>query len=142
MKYLFIATIIYMNIIYSQPSETNFWELTNGPFGQKITTIDILSKDSIIVGTNGAGVFLFTPSTSAWQNIYSNDRFNDIYSSIITPRRDILFTAKSSYNYSSTIIKINRDLNNWQLSETNGVGKFANITDTSQNFILLLTCTF
>jgi|GEM_PF-5031973 len=139
MKYFYIATVICMNIIYSQPSESNFWEMTNGPFGQKITTIDILSQDSVIVGTDGAGVFLFIPSTSVWQNIYSDIEFNSIYSSIITTSKDILFTANSNYAYSATIIKINSDLNDWKLIETNGVGKFANINDSLHNFILLTT---
>ena len=75
MKYFFIALFVFSNCIYSQPTESNFWELTNGPFGQKITTIDVLNQDSIIVGTNGSGVFLYSTSISTWKNIYSDSSY-------------------------------------------------------------------
>jgi len=139
MKYFLLVLIIYTNCSYSQPNDSNFWKLTNGPYGQMITTINPISEDSIIVGTNGSGIFLYNTSTSIWKNIYSDSKFNDIYSSIITPSKDILFSAKDGSNLHSIMIKIDSDLNNWKLIEDFNIGKFANVKDSTQNFIIFIT---
>lgn len=140
MKYFIIMIIVvYTNSMYSQPDNSNFWKLTNGPYGQKITSINPLGNDSIVVGTDGAGIFLYTKSDSTWKSLFSDNRFNDIYSSIITNNKSILFSLKANAPYFPQILKFSRDLTYWNLNEVGAIGKFANINDSSENFIMYIT---
>ncbi len=137
-KIYILVNMLLISSTIAQPNNSNYWELTNGPFGQKITTIDILNKDSVLVCTNSAGVFLFESSTYTWKNIYSNDSLNEIYSSIVTPSNDILFSVRGT-NHNYAIIKINKNLNSRIINKATDVGRFASINDSTHNFIMFIT---
>ena len=89
---LLLLYILYFAACFQQ-NVFSQWEQTSGPSGGTIKSISVLNS-SVLIGTNGGGVFLSTNSGLNWSNITGSLPTYYIYSTLNTP--SYLFVGTTS----------------------------------------------